>query len=56
MLAKARKQLRSWMFVYIALVAAIMLSGQPATVEAETRAEGSDLPAISSSPLLRRDI
>lgn len=54
--ARVRKQLRSWMFIYIGLVAAIILSGQPAKVEAGTSLGGSDLPLILNAPLQRGDI
>jgi hypothetical protein len=54
--ARAKKQFRSWMFIYAGLVAAVILSGQPAGMEHETRLEGSELPAAVDAPLLRRDI
>lgn len=44
------------MFIYAGLVAAVILSGQPAQVEAETGAEGKDLSALVDATLLRRDI
>lgn len=56
MFARAKKQFRSWMFIYVGLVAAIILSGQPASVNTETRLEGTDLPVAVNAPLLRRDI
>ncbi|MDJ0750760.1 MAG: hypothetical protein QNJ11_14840 [Woeseiaceae bacterium] len=50
-----RNSLKSWMFVYIGLVAAIVLAGQPDEVEQQDTAV--PLPAIvGSAPLLRRDI
>ena len=55
-LARAKKQFRSWMFIYAGLMAAVILSGQPAGVEHETRLDGSELPAAVNAPLLRRDI
>jgi hypothetical protein len=54
--ARARKQFRSWMFIYAGLVAAIILSAPPVNPESRTRAEGGQLPAAASAPLLRRDI
>ena len=56
MFARAKKQFRSWMFVYAGLVAAIILSVQPASVDTESRVQGTDLPAAVNAPLLRRDI
>jgi hypothetical protein len=56
MFARIRKQFRSWMLIYAGLVAAIILSAQPTPVGTDTLAEGTDLPAIVSAPLLRRDI
>jgi hypothetical protein len=44
------------MFIYAGLVAAIILSGQPASVNTDSRVEGTDLPAAVNAPLLRRDI
>lgn len=44
------------MFIYIGLVAAIILSGQPAQVETERTVEGSGLPLILNAPLQRGDI
>jgi hypothetical protein len=52
--ARAKKQFRSWMIIYAGLLAAVILSGQPASVESDTRLEGRELPA--DAPLLRRDI
>ena len=50
-----KNSLKSWMFIYIGLVAAIVLAGQPAEVEQQDAA--LPLPAIvGSAPLLRRDI
>ena len=43
------------MFIYAGLVAAIILSVEPAVEEHETRLEGRELPA-ADAPLLRRDI
>lgn len=56
MLARIKKRFRSWMFIYAGLVAAIVLSAQPTHLGSDTLAEGKDLPAIVSAPLLRRDI
>ena len=56
MLVKAKKQLRSWMFIYVGLAAAILLSGTPANENAESRLEATQLPVIADAPLLRRDI
>lgn len=56
MFARIRKHFRSWMLIYAGLVAAIILSAQPIPVRSDTLAEGKDLPAIVSAPLLRRDI
>ena len=56
MFARAKKQFRSWMVIYAGLLAAVILSGQPASVEAETRLDGSNLPVAVDAPLLRRDI
>lgn len=56
MLTLARKQFRSWMFIYAGLVAAVLLSGQPAGVDAGAELEGRMLPAVVNAPLLRRDI
>jgi len=55
-LTLARKQFRSWMFIYAGLVAAILLSGQPDGVEVGAELEGRMLPAVVNAPLLRRDI
>ena len=56
MLARAQRQLRSWMFIYIGLAAAIVLSIQSPDLKAEQRLEGNDLPAVGNAPLVRRDI
>ena len=56
MFARAKKQFRSWMFIYAGLLAAVILSGQPASVKSETRLDGSVFPAVVDAPLLRRDI
>ena len=45
-----------WTSVIVGLVAAIILSGQPASVDTESRVQGTDLPAAVNAPLLRRDI
>ena len=56
MLVQARKQLRSWMFIYAGLVAL----GQPVAffygLSADTRLEATKLPVNAEAPLLRRDI
>ena len=54
--ARTKKQFRSWMLIYAGLGAAIILSGQPASVETEPRLQGSELPAAANAPLHRRDI
>ena len=56
MFARIKKQFRAWMVIYAGLVAAIILSAQPTHDASDTLAEGKDLPAIVSAPLLRRDI
>ena len=56
MLARAKQQLRSWMFIYIGLVAAIVLSIQSPGLKAEQRLEGNNLPAVGTAPLVRKDI
>ena len=56
MLAHVKKRFRAWMFIYAGLVAAIILSVEPAVEEHETRLEGRELPAAANAPLLRRDI
>ena len=50
-----KNSLKSWMFIYIGLLAAIVLAGQPAEVERQDTA--LPLPAIVvNAPLLRKDI
>jgi hypothetical protein len=44
------------MFIYAGLIAAVILSGEPGSVESETRLDGRQLPAAVNAPLLRRDI
>jgi hypothetical protein len=44
------------MFIYAGLIAAVILSGDPARMDSQTRLEGSELPAAVNAPLLRRDI
>lgn len=44
------------MFIYIGLVAAIVLSTQSQGLQAEQRLDGNNLPAVSNAPLVRRDI
>ena len=56
MIARVKQQFRSWMIIYAGLVAAIILSVEPASKTSEPRLEGGDLPAAVNAPLLRRDI
>ena len=50
-----RMPFRSWMFVYIGLVAALVLAGRPAGVVQQDVLR--PIPAIvGSAPLLRKDI
>ena len=56
MIARVKQQFRSWMLIYAGLVAAVILSVDPASNTPETRLEGRDLPAAVNAPLLRRDI
>lgn len=44
------------MFIYVGLMAAIILSSQPANVRMEARLQTVDLPIISNAPLQRNDI
>lgn len=56
MIRQARNRLRSWMFIYAGLVAAIALSGNPADTVSGA-AELMPSTAIDTSlPLLRQDI
>ena len=56
MFKKARNWLRSWMFIYAGLVAAIALAGHPADT-GSTAAELIPSAAIDTTlPLLRQDI
>ncbi len=53
-----RNSFKSWMFVYIGLVAAIVLAGRPVeVVQQDTALPLPALPAIiGNAPLLRKDI
>lgn len=44
------------MFIYAGLVAAIILSSNPASMDAESRLDRSNLPIVTNAPLQRRDI
>ena len=50
-----RNSLKSWMFIYVGLVAAIVLAGPPA--DAMKQDTALPMPAIvGNAPLLRKDI
>jgi hypothetical protein len=55
-LTPGRFQLRSWVFIYFGLIAAILLAGQPSGPEAEEARAIPQPAVIVDSPLLRRDI
>lgn len=56
MIKRARQSLKSWMFVYAGMVAAIAVSGQPTDVRSST-ADLLPSPAIeATAPLMRNDI
>ena len=56
MMKRARRQLRSWMFIYAGFVAAIALAGNPADARTAT-SEAAPQPVLAgNTPLLRRDI
>jgi hypothetical protein len=51
-----RSTLRSWMFIYAGLVAAIVLATQPVTGTDRTDTDGGVRPLITDTPLGRADI
>lgn len=51
-----RSTLRSWMFIYAALVAAIVLASQPVTVADRATIDSGLRPLITDTPLGRSDI
>jgi hypothetical protein len=54
--SSGRLQLRSWMFIYLGLIAAFVLAGDPANSGANG-ASAAPTPAMNArSPLLRHDI
>mgnify|MGYP001818035880 FL=1 len=56
MINQARRQLRSWMFMYAALVASIALAGNPVDARGSA-AEATPQSVITlAAPLQRRDI
>lgn len=56
MFSPGRFQIRSWMFIYVALIAAMLLAGPPVGTDPTDAASAPNLPKIFDSPLLRRDI
>ena len=56
MFLPGRFQLRSWMFIYVGLIAAILLAGQPVDNGAPSADVTRGPAVIVESPLLRRDI
>jgi hypothetical protein len=56
MINRARRQLRSWMFIYAGLAAAIALTGEPSDARA-LASEAVPQPVIpGAAPIARRDI
>lgn len=54
---QARNPLRSWVFVYIGLIATILATGQNADSTAQQAAEPSvAAEVVAETPLYRRDI
>lgn len=56
MFSPGRFQLRSWMFIYLGLIAAIVLAGPPSGPGADAPDFTRSPIVIVDSPLLRRDI
>jgi hypothetical protein len=55
-LTQGRLQIRSWMFIYLGLLAAIIMAGPPDEAGMTTTEPVHDLPVIGESPSLRHDI
>ena len=51
-----RSTLRSWMFIYAALVAAIVLASQPVSVADRATTDSGLRPLVTDTPLGRSDI
>lgn len=56
MINRARGQLRSWMFIYAGLVAAIALAGNPGDARALASEAVPQTVINSNAPVARRDI
>ena len=56
MIHTMRSTLRSWMFIYAGLVAAIVLASQPVPGTDSITSEGGVRPLITDTPLGRSDI
>jgi hypothetical protein len=56
MSSSGRFQLRSWMFIYLGLIAAMVLAGPPSDSASVDPEPSRTLPLIGDSPLLRHDI
>lgn len=56
MFHSVKNTLRSWMFIYAALVAAIVLASQPVGSDGDTGFENAVRPLAGDAPLGRSDI
>ena len=56
MVAPGRFQIRSWVFLYLGLIAAMLLAGQPPDPKSSNAGAVPAPAVIVDSPLLRRDI
>jgi hypothetical protein len=53
---QANHPVRSWVFIYLGLIASIVMAGQPAGADTLGQVPPPELEPVPESPLLRRDI
>lgn len=56
MSVQAKSPIRSWVFVYVGLIASIIMAGEPAGADDLTQAQSAEPDAIPNLPYSHRDI